>query len=561
MELDHEKYHRTKEISPWRIFYILLAVNAFLGIFVLMFPSGEHWLGDHIRLQFTSSSDLFEPRNTVVVNLDSVLGDIDLNDTSNYDNDVVAELDSAIKMPELNKRIQYKSGSSGGLTHFFKALYALENGDNQLFRILHYGDSQLEGDRISDYLRNKLQLRFGGSGPGIILPIDVSRSRVSIRQSESSDWRKYAIYGKRRQPQGIYGIGGASFVYTGTVAVKVGEDTIITKVYDSLVPQKTIKPLLLGDTGLKVKKKDTVSQEIAMVPFDSAKFTWDTLIKNRYVSKVTESSWLRFRCAEKSYPKVRTFNKVDLLYTSADTTRLSIEIDGQFMQKVLYPSSNAKKITLYDGLVSQEVKLNFSGPSPIVLGVFLDGNKGIAVDNFPMRGSSGTGYEIIKSSLLSQQLRMNNVRLIVMQYGINVVPNPTSNYGFYERLFLSQLKAIKRAAPDVDILVIGPSDMSRKVGGEYVSYPNITKIRDAMRNAAFATDCAFWDLYETMGGENSMVSWVQNDPSLASKDFTHFNARGARHVGEMLYDALLSEYLVWKKSQIQTKTAKDVPAV
>jgi len=561
LELDREKYHRIKEISPWRIFYILLAVNGFLGIFVLIFPNGERWLGENIRLQFTSSTDLFEPRNTVIVNLDSVLGDIDLNDTSNYDNDVVAELDSAIKMPELNKRIQYKSGVAGGLNHFFEALYTLEKGDSQLFRILHYGDSQLEGDRISDYLRNKLQLRFGGSGPGIILPIDVSRSRVSIRQSESSDWRKYAIYGKRRHPQGIYGIGGASFVYTGTVAVKVGEDTIITKVYDSLVPQKTVQPLLVNDTGLKHKQKDTISQEIAMVPFDSAKFSWDTVVKNRYVSKVTESSWLRFRCAEKSYPKVRTFNKVELLYASSDTTRLKIEIDGRSIQKVLYPTPNAKKITLYDGLVSQEVKLNFSGPSPIVLGVFLDGHKGVAVDNFPMRGSSGTGYEIIKSNLLTQQLQLSNVRLIVMQYGINVVPNPTNNYGFYERMFLSQLKAIKSAAPEVDILVIGPSDMSRKVGGEYVSYPNITKIRNAMRNAAFATDCAFWDLYETMGGENSMVSWVQNDPSLASKDFTHFNARGARHVGEMLYDALLSEYLVWKRNQTKAMTSKVVPAV
>ncbi|HML84907.1 MAG TPA: hypothetical protein PKE52_07095, partial [Bacteroidales bacterium] len=35
-------------------------------------------------------------------------------------------------------------------------------------RILHYGDSQIEGDRISGYIRNRLQGIYGGGGPGFI---------------------------------------------------------------------------------------------------------------------------------------------------------------------------------------------------------------------------------------------------------------------------------------------------------------------------------------------------------------------------------------------------------
>lgn len=33
-------------------------------------------------------------------------------------------------------------------------------------RVLHFGDSQVEGDRISDYLRSVLQEKYGGYGPG-----------------------------------------------------------------------------------------------------------------------------------------------------------------------------------------------------------------------------------------------------------------------------------------------------------------------------------------------------------------------------------------------------------
>jgi lysophospholipase L1-like esterase len=549
LKLDEAKYRRIREISPWRIFYILLAVNVFLAIFVLLFPNGEHKIGDRFRLQFTSAKDLIQPSKNVHVNLDTVLKDVEFHDSTEAKNEIIVKEDSAIKMPELNKRIQFPTAESNSFDHLFDALYALEEGENHLFRILHYGDSQLEGDRISDYLRNKLQLRFGGSGPGIILPIDVSKSRNSVRQSESGDWRKYAIYGRSRQPNRIYGIGGASFVYTGTISTKVGEDTAISLVYDSLVVETdSLSPIVL-DSNLEKELPDTSPQTLTLVPFDSSMFHYDTVIKNRYESKITEESWLRFRCARKSFPLVRTFNKVELLYTSNDECILNVQVDGKSFIKKLLPTTTATKVTLFEGLVGQEVMLRFSGPSPILFGVFLDGNRGIAVDNFPMRGSSGTGYEFMKKSLYGEQLSISNVRLIIMQYGINVVPNPTSNYNFYQRLFLAQLKAIRKAAPNVDILVIGPSDMSRKSGGKYVSYSNIPKIRDAMRNAAFEADCAFWDLYSTMGGENSMVSWVQNSPSLASKDFTHFNSRGARYVSEMLYDALLSEYLIWKKNK------------
>jgi lysophospholipase L1-like esterase len=64
------------------------------------------------------------------------------------------------------------------------------------------------------------------------------------------------------------------------------------------------------------------------------------------------------------------------------------------------------------------------------------------------------------------------------------------------------------------------------------------------------TGCAFWDLYQAMGGKNSMVQWVNATPSLAEKDFTHFNFRGARIIGEMLYNAIIKEYVSFKKKEI-----------
>jgi hypothetical protein len=76
------------------------------------------------------------------------------------------------------------------LVRFFQNL----NSGKQV-RIMHYGDSQLEGDRITANFRNKLQVKFGGSGLGLrpaVQPYDFVFSAV---QTNSPNWTRYPIYG------------------------------------------------------------------------------------------------------------------------------------------------------------------------------------------------------------------------------------------------------------------------------------------------------------------------------------------------------------------------------
>ena len=101
---------------------------------------------------------------------------------------------------------------------------------------------------------------------------------------------------------------------------------------------------------------------------------------------------------------------------------------------------------------------------------------------------------------------------------------------------------LKTLVPDLSIIVIGMADMSVKEKDQFVSYPNLENTRDALRNAAFQADCAFWDMYAAMGGYNSMPSWVFAQPPLASTDFVHFNERGARVLAEMFYNAFMHDY-------------------
>ena len=80
--------------------------------------------------------------------------------------------------------------------------------------------------------------------------------------------------------------------------------------------------------------------------------------------------------------------------------------------------------------------------------------------------------------------------------------------------------------------------MAHKVGDVFETYPMLEKVRDELKRTAFETGCGYWDLYEVMGGRNSMEAWVTADPPLAGTDYVHFTSKGAMRVAELLVHAL-----------------------
>ena len=109
------------------------------------------------------------------------------------------------------------------------------------------------------------------------------------------------------------------------------------------------------------------------------------------------------------------------------------------------------------------ITLKFSGStSPEIYGIALDNVYGVAVDNVAMRGCSGTFFTKIDRDLLQEMYKLLNVKLIILQFGGNVVPYIAENTKYYEKWFYSQLRRIKQACPNVSIIVIGVADMSVK---------------------------------------------------------------------------------------------------
>ena len=71
---------------------------------------------------------------------------------------------------------------------------ALDSACVRQMRIVHYGDSQIEEDRITASLRQHFQEEFGGFGPGMQPAIQTVR-KMTVRQSSSQDLPYYLAYG------------------------------------------------------------------------------------------------------------------------------------------------------------------------------------------------------------------------------------------------------------------------------------------------------------------------------------------------------------------------------
>jgi lysophospholipase L1-like esterase len=495
-------------IKPNITLLFLLSVFTVLLLLSLFFPSDGMRLAGNFSLKFITPEEIFSPAGEDYADIsdiidaeallnDSLLAELSAEEIETSADTVRANADS---LRRSITRLRFAEGNRRLLYPVFAALDNASRGSKPV-RIMHYGDSQIEGDRITSFLRNQWQKKFGGMGVGMIPVQQVYDFKFSIDQETSSNWYRYTLYGNR-------------------------DSTLTHRRYGALASFARFSPpeaLLSGN-----------DQDY--------------------------EAWVSFKTSVYSYRNTKQFQQCRIFYGHNSQPFLTeIYLNGELAEAEMYPASSQLKTLrwIFDEPVS-DLKIVFRGSdSPDIYGIALDGKAGVAVDNIAMRGNSGLIFDRMDATLLREHYKVLNTKLILLEFGGNVVPHITSDYGYYERLFRAQLKQLKKIVPDAVVIVIGVADMSIKEKNRYVSYPNVEKVRDALKNATLSSGAIYWDMYEAMGGKNSMPSWVFANPPLASSDFVHFNPRGAKIIANMFYNAFMYEYNLYKKEQSKEVTEKE----
>ena len=372
---------------------------------------------------------------------------------------------------------------------------ALQSASSSHIRIMHYGDSQIECDRITSLLRQKFQEEFGGMGVGLVPALQSIPTFTLSSSIVPDDVPQYLAYGPAdmRLPDNFYG--------------PLARVTNIPE-------QATIR--LIG-TGGK-----------------------DYRLASRF-SRIT----------------VITRHPATLLLTTGD------EEEAQEMPLVSGDEPCFYAVSL--GRTASRATLEVQGETDI-LGIQLDGQTGINIDNIPMRGSSGRDLTTISRASIRPFFDREDVAMVILQFGGNSTPylDATKLHDFKESV-KTLIRSFQTLAPKAKVLFIGPADMARNnEAGELESYPILPALNDSLRVAANEAGAAYWSMYAAMGGRGSIVRWAEANPQLAGEDYIHFTPLGAKKIAGLLYDTLHLYYrfYLFRTGQEQVElTAEDTAAV
>lgn len=333
--------------------------------------------------------------------------------------------------------------------HFFDPVFQkMETAKKKgrYVRVMHYGDSQIEMDRISNRLRTQLQKRFGGGGPGMV-PLQTIIPTFSISTWSADSLQRYAPFGDSlvMRSHGHYGPMVQCFRVNGSTA-STFRATRQTSADSKLKSFQRIGALCSHHPGnvtprLSVRKPNGVT-----IP--------EPISSEHGIVHLTE--WR--------------------LDTAVSQVQLSFSGSGDIYGILL------------DGTPGVAVdNIPMRGCS---------GQQFVQIDSSLLAAS----YAQLDVALIILQFGGNSVPYIRNEKALNT----------YCKSIGRQIDRVYHCCPEAKILFIGPSDMSTRVNGETQSYPYLETIIERLRKTANAHGAAYWSIYHAMGGHNSMKAWSRD---------------------------------------------------
>jgi hypothetical protein len=360
-------------VKPTKIvLFILIILGGMLSL-AFFFPKEGIKITDDWVLHFPTIDELLDNSEKKVVDITEIIQKNQVPEDS-LDTDTEQDLASAlmddstiiyydpveINPDEVTRKLEYPANNIEVLYPFFKELSEVKS-NGKLIRILHYGDSQIEADRISSYLRHKLQGQFGGSGPGLIPPVQPYGFKAPVIAEYSEGWKRFPGFGKR----------------------------------DSAIAHNRYG--VLASFGMYTKNKK-----------DSDKDSTEVSEPEVF------NEWLQFEHSPYAYRNVKKYFQCRMFYAynKFPVKFKLIEGETELRKEILNPSTSLQVKKWNFEKTPGSLRLVFEGKdSPEVYALALDGGKGVAVDNIPLRGSTGIVFTNSDTEMLSAIYQNLNAKL------------------------------------------------------------------------------------------------------------------------------------------------------
>jgi len=262
---------------------------------------------------------------------------------------------------------------------------------------------------------------------------------------------------------------------------------------------------------------------------------------NGFVSIPKAIAWVQYE-TKTAYKSSKFFTTAKVYYTNAKVSSIKYSFNnGAEKTATLQAGSGVKELVLTPSGNATSFKMTTTmADQAQFFGVSLESGNGVYVDNYPWRGNSGVSFKDIQDNIKKDFQKYLDYKLIILTYGANMMTAGNINFMWYENQMTKVIQDLKTVFPQTSILLVGMGDRPVKRGSKLITDPNLSKMIQCQKNIVKATGITFWDRYEAMGGENSMLDWVE--ANLASRDYGHFNDLGSKKMANMVADLLINEY-------------------
>lgn len=322
-------------------------------------------------------------------------------------------------------------------------MYELQDSKKGRVDIVHIGDSHIQADHFSGLIRQKIQLRFGNAGRGLIFPYRVAKS------NEPASYK------------------------TSTNVVWESKRNVFYE-----------KPLPIGVSGFTIETADTAAEINLMVkdqPGLGYAFTKFTLFQEKGLRNYDITV-----CDEYNCERAR-FRSKD---TSTSNFISQVKFDKPVRQIIL---RNKVADTLHQKATR-------------IYGMLLENDSaGVLYNMIGVNGAEYRHYT--KSKYFVQQLSYLNADLVILSMGTNEgYAADFDRVAFYHHID-TLVTNIQKACPNATILLTTPADSFRRTRKGRVKNPDMQDARVTIINYCLQHNLPYWDLYEVMGGYGSMMKW------------------------------------------------------
>lgn len=386
-----------------------------------------------------------------------------------------------------SNEIRLPSHDTSSLNCFFEKLNLVISQHNGNVNILHIGGSHVQADMFSNRVRLDLDSISGG--------MKSSRGVIfPFKVAKTNNPNNYSVRSK-----GVW-----------TACKNVSRE----------------KTTRLGMTGMSVTTKDANAEiSISLNPKDSINRRWT--FNSLRVLGYAENGAVQ--------PLLKITDTVLLegiydLKTSSYLFSMPYETDSftiVFKQK---DTLTAHSFTLTGFIPANDVD-------------------GVVYHSIGVNGAAVPSY--LKCEDFERDLQLIKPDLVIFGIGINDAAGSNFSDSVFIRNYSKLIEKIKNVSPSTAFIFITNNDSYKRIKrGKYKVNPNGQVARQAFYSLADKYNGGVWDLFEIMGGLESMEKWEH--AGLARHDKIHFTEKGYTLIGDLFYEAFVDAY---KKSPFESHFA------